>query len=144
VPATGSMLELVIPPNNGIMHAMTCSAASVVGPLAAAHITSRVAGIGVVGSAGAGLILGGGACLGIQLVADPKGNVGLSFSGSWSSILIGASLNLLSLRGVKSVVMTDRIIGCPHEQGADYPEGDVCPQCPFWAHRDRWTGDIVQ
>src|SRR5919106_6025239 len=24
---------------------------------------------------------------------------------------------------VKSVVMTDRIIGCPHEEGVDYPEG---------------------
>src|SRR3954447_1306321 len=37
-------------------------------------------------------------------------------------------LDLLRLHGVKSVVMTDRIIGCPHEQGADYPEGAVCPQ----------------
>ena len=25
----------------------------------------------------------------------------------------------------------------------DYPEGGVCPQCPFWAHRDRWTGDVI-
>jgi hypothetical protein len=46
--------------------------------------------------------------------------------------------------GAKSVVMTDGIIGCPHEEGVDYPEGSACPQCPFWAHRDRWTGDIVQ
>ena len=46
--------------------------------------------------------------------------------------------------GAKSVVMPDRIIGCPHEEGTDYPEGQVCPQCPFWAHRDRWSGDIVQ
>jgi hypothetical protein len=53
-------------------------------------------------------------------------------------------LDLLRLHGVKSVVMTDRIIGCPHEQGADYPEGAVCPQCPFWAHRDRWTGEAIQ
>ena len=52
-------------------------------------------------------------------------------------------LDLLRLHGVKSVVMTDRIIGCPHEQGADYPEGAVCPQCPFWAHRDRWAGDVI-
>ena len=40
----------------------------------------------------------------------------------------------------KSVVMTDRIIGCPHEEGIDY-EGDTCPVCPFWAGRDRWTGE---
>ena len=46
--------------------------------------------------------------------------------------------------GAKSVVTTERIIGCPHEEGIDYPEGQVCPQCPFWAHRDRWSGDMVQ
>jgi hypothetical protein len=44
----------------------------------------------------------------------------------------------------KSVVTTDRIIGCPHEEGIDYPEGQVGPQCPFWAHRDRWSGQVVQ
>jgi len=45
--------------------------------------------------------------------------------------------------GAKSVVMTDRIIGCPHEEGTDY-EGEVCPKCPFWAHRDRWTGERIE
>ena len=24
----------------------------------------------------------------------------------------------------------------------DY-EGSVCPECPFWANRDRWTGEVV-
>jgi hypothetical protein len=42
--------------------------------------------------------------------------------------------------GVLSVVAPDQIIGCPHEEGPDYPEGEVCPQCPFWANRDRWEG----
>lgn len=42
--------------------------------------------------------------------------------------------------GVRSVSMTDRIIGCPHEEGIDYPEGETCPRCPFWAGRDRWAG----
>jgi len=46
--------------------------------------------------------------------------------------------------GAKSVSMADRIIGCPHEEGTDYPEGQVCPQCPFWANRDRWTGELLQ
>jgi hypothetical protein len=41
---------------------------------------------------------------------------------------------------VYRVAMTDRIIGCPHEEGIDYPEGESCPQCPFWKGRDRWTG----
>lgn len=45
--------------------------------------------------------------------------------------------------GTKSVALADRIIGCPHEEGIDYPQGGVCPRCPFWAHRDRWTGDLL-
>ncbi len=44
---------------------------------------------------------------------------------------------------VLSVVATNRIIGCPHEEGVDYLEGQVCPQCPFWANRDRWTGETI-
>ena len=44
----------------------------------------------------------------------------------------------------RTVVMSDRIIGCPHEEEVDYPEGEVCPQCPFWAHRDRWSGETIQ
>ena len=52
-------------------------------------------------------------------------------------------LEFIERHGAKSVVMADRIIGCPHEEGVDYPEGQVCPRCPFWAHRDRWTGDMI-
>ena len=48
-------------------------------------------------------------------------------------------LDFLKSHGVQRVAMTDRIIGCPHEEGIDY-EGPVCPKCPFWANRDRWTG----
>jgi len=33
---------------------------------------------------------------------------------------------------VANVVMTEGIIGCPHEEGIDYPIGESCPQCPFW------------
>jgi len=44
--------------------------------------------------------------------------------------------------GARSVAMVDRIIGCPHEEGIDYPEGQACPMCPFWAGRDRWTGKL--
>ena len=45
--------------------------------------------------------------------------------------------------GALSVAITDRIIGCPHEENIDY-EGPVCPECPFWAVRDRWTGEILE
>jgi len=44
----------------------------------------------------------------------------------------------------KSVVMADRIMGCPHEQGVDYPDGSKCPKCPFWAIHDRFTGETIQ
>ncbi len=44
---------------------------------------------------------------------------------------------------VRRVAMVDRIIGCPHEEGKDYPLGEVCPQCPYWANRDRWTGELI-
>ena len=43
---------------------------------------------------------------------------------------------------VKTVAMTDRIIGCPHEEGVDY-EGTTCPKCLYWSIRDRWTGEAV-
>ena len=42
--------------------------------------------------------------------------------------------------GVRSIGMTQKIIGCPHEEGIDYPENEECPQCPFWKGRDRWAG----
>ena len=48
-------------------------------------------------------------------------------------------LSFIEAAGSRSVVMTDRIIGCPHEEGIDY-QGATCPACPFWAGRDRWTG----
>ena len=34
--------------------------------------------------------------------------------------------------GVKSVVATDRNMGCPHEEGEDFPVGEDCPFCPWW------------
>jgi hypothetical protein len=33
---------------------------------------------------------------------------------------------------VQSVAMTDGNIGCPHDEGKDYPVGENCPFCPFW------------
>jgi hypothetical protein len=53
-------------------------------------------------------------------------------------------LALIKEHGVKSVVATDRIIGCPHEEGIDYPEGKSCPKCPYWAGRDRFTHERIQ
>jgi hypothetical protein len=50
----------------------------------------------------------------------------------------------LKEHGVRRVVVTDRIIGCPHEEGLDYPKGEKCPFCPFWTNRNRWTGEIEE
>jgi hypothetical protein len=35
--------------------------------------------------------------------------------------------------GVRSVAMSEGNMGCPHEEGEDFPEGEDCPFCPFWA-----------
>ena len=51
-----------------------------------------------------------------------------------------AILDFLAGHGVRSVALTGGIIGCPHEEGVDYPEGQACPRCPCWVGRDRWTG----
>ena len=53
-----------------------------------------------------------------------------------------AIVEFIEQQGVKTVVVADRIIGCPHEEGVDYPPGGTCPECPFWATRDRWSGDV--
>jgi len=49
----------------------------------------------------------------------------------------------LSEHQAVSVVMTDRVIGCPHEETIDYPEGESCPECPYWRGRDRWSGEMI-
>ena len=54
--------------------------------------------------------------------------------------LISAEVvDFLKRHGVRETVTGDCIMGCPHEEGIDYPLGGVCPQCPFWANIDRFT-----
>jgi hypothetical protein len=57
--------------------------------------------------------------------------------------ILGGIKDFLLEHAVLTVVMPDRVIGCPHEEGIDYPEGEACPSCPFWKGRDRWTGERV-
>jgi hypothetical protein len=52
-------------------------------------------------------------------------------------------LAFLKQHDAKSVIVTDGIIGCPHEEGIDYPEGKSCPRCPYWAGRDRFTRERI-
>ena len=51
-------------------------------------------------------------------------------------------LEFIARYGVLSVAMTDRIIGCPHQEGIDYQD-QWCPVCEFWKGRDRFTGERV-
>ncbi len=36
------------------------------------------------------------------------------------------------LNGVQDVIMTDGVIGCPHDEGIEFPDGEICPHCSFW------------
>jgi hypothetical protein len=54
-----------------------------------------------------------------------------------------AVIDFITQQGVKSVVISDGIMGCPHEEAIDYPEGTSCPQCPFWAGRNRFTKERI-
>jgi hypothetical protein len=47
-------------------------------------------------------------------------------------------LAFLRKHAVKTVVTgPPGILGCPHEEGIDYPAGTACPRCPYWAGRER-------
>ena len=52
-------------------------------------------------------------------------------------------LAFLKQHGVRSVIAMDGLIGCPQEEGIDYPEGKSCPKCSYWAGRDRFTLDRI-
>lgn len=51
------------------------------------------------------------------------------------------ALRHIQMSGAKSVSALAKIIGCPPEEGIDYPAGEACPACLFWAGKDRWTED---
>jgi len=55
-----------------------------------------------------------------------------------------AVVEFIQSQGVKTVLMTDGVFGCPHEEVIDYPEGTSCPKCPYWAGRDRATKVRIQ
>ena len=57
-----------------------------------------------------------------------------------SADVMEAVFRFIQARQVHSVAMTEEILGCPHEEGIDYPEGENCPACPFWADRERPLG----
>ena len=48
-------------------------------------------------------------------------------------------VDFVEKHGARSVLVAEEVLGCPHEEGTDYPAGETCPRCPFWAERDRWA-----
>jgi hypothetical protein len=40
--------------------------------------------------------------------------------------------DFLKEHGVRQVAATEGNMGCPHEEGEDFPLGGDCPFCPFW------------
>ena len=52
-------------------------------------------------------------------------------------------VDFLQEHKIERIATLDKIIGCPHEEGIDYPLEGVCPECPFWANRDRYTGELI-
>ncbi len=42
-------------------------------------------------------------------------------------------VEFLSTYQIKKTVFVDGNLGCPHEEGEDFPVGEDCPFCPFWA-----------
>lgn len=83
------------------------------------------------------------AVLGIFLHGDDEGTIHRYFSDDKDvRFKIDVQENVLArLREhqVRSLIMREKIFGCPHEEGIDYPEGQDCPQCPFWKGRDRFA-----
>ncbi len=55
-----------------------------------------------------------------------------------------AVIDFIKGQGAKTVIIADAIMGCPHEEGIDYPDGASCPKCPYWAGRDRFTKVRIQ
>ena len=60
-----------------------------------------------------------------------------------SEKIISEVLSFIDKHNAKSVSMLDQIIGCPHEEGIDYPEGQYCPKCTYWKGRDRFTHELL-
>ncbi len=50
----------------------------------------------------------------------------------------------VTLHKARSVAMPTEIMGCPHEEGIDYPLGGYCPKCPFWKDRIRWIDEVAE
>jgi hypothetical protein len=60
-----------------------------------------------------------------------------------SEQILSEVLAFIAEHGAKSVAMAEGLLGCPHEEGIDYPVGGSCPHCPYWKHRDRFSHEHI-
>lgn len=60
-----------------------------------------------------------------------------------SEKILGQILGFIEENNATSVGMVEEIIGCPHEEGIDYPDGESCPKCSYWKGRDRFTHEML-
>lgn len=60
-----------------------------------------------------------------------------------SELVMSEILNFIDANEAKSVSMIQEVIGCPHEEGVDYPVGCYCPECNYWKGRDRFSAEMV-
>ena len=56
----------------------------------------------------------------------------------WDNRIGDAVARFFRIHAPARIAVMHSIFGCPHEEGIDYPDGGVCPQCPFWATHDRF------
>jgi len=65
------------------------------------------------------------------------------FDAMKSEAILAQVLAFIEENGAITVAMSESILGCPHEEGIDYPEGESCPKCPYWKNRDRFTHELL-
>jgi hypothetical protein len=60
-----------------------------------------------------------------------------------SEQILGELLAFIEEHGARTVAMAEGLLGCPHEEGIDYPLGESCPHCSYWKHRDRFSHERI-
>jgi hypothetical protein len=66
-----------------------------------------------------------------------------SSDARWDPVINQQIAEFIASHHVKTVALNPELMGCPHEEAIDYPEGEHCPRCPFWAGRDRFSGEYI-
>lgn len=82
----------------------------------------------------------------VGIMREPDGDI--VFMEKWfvkdedircSGTVMNEVLEFLEPHKILSVVAYPSIIGCPHEEGIDYPDGKSCSRCSYWVNRNRWV-----